>query len=149
MKTDDTIKVLNELIETSNDGKNGFMQAAEKIDDPKLKQMFQTRAQACENAARELRQSVVSLGGKPDQHGHAAGAMRRGWVSVRASLGDARKAVLEEVERGEDAAKTAYRKALQAELPADVRLTVERQYEGVLRNHDAVKALRDSDRAAA
>ena len=39
-------------------------------------------------------------------------------------------------------------KALQKALPADVRQVVERQYQGVLRNHDQVKMLRDQFRAA-
>lgn len=41
----------------------------------------------------------------------------------------------------------SYRKALEKDLPAEVRLVVERQYQGVLRNHDQVKALRDAARA--
>jgi hypothetical protein len=33
-------------------------------------------------------------------------------------------------------------------LPADVRTVVERQYQGVLQNHDQVKSLRDQYRSA-
>jgi uncharacterized protein (TIGR02284 family) len=53
------------------------------------------------------------------------------------------KAILEEVERGEDYAKTQYRKALDEALPANVKAVVERQYRGVISNHDKVRALRD------
>ena len=38
--------------------------------------------------------------------------------------------------------------ALQAALPFDVRALVERQRQGAQRNHDEVRALRDSFRAA-
>jgi uncharacterized protein (TIGR02284 family) len=52
------------------------------------------------------------------------------------------------VERGEDVAKAKYRKALEnAELPEDVRAIVQRQYDGVLRNHDQIRDLRDRFRA--
>jgi uncharacterized protein (TIGR02284 family) len=37
----------------------------------------------------------------------------------------------------------AYRKALKQSLPADVQGVVQRQMEGVQRNHDLIKTLRD------
>jgi uncharacterized protein (TIGR02284 family) len=53
-------------------------------------------------------------------------------------------AILEEVERGEDVAKASYRDALDnAELSPEARAVVQKQYEGVLRNHDQMRALRD------
>ena len=75
------------------------------------------------------------------------GAMHRGWVSIKSKLTTYDdKAVLEEAERGEDNAKARYMKALQKNLPADVRMVVERQMQGVQRNHDQVKMLRDQFR---
>ena len=69
-------------------------------------------------------------------------------VSVKAALSsNDDKAVLEECERGEDAAVARYRKALQSPLPAHVRSIVERQAQGAQRNHDEVRALRDRARA--
>jgi uncharacterized protein (TIGR02284 family) len=55
--------------------------------------------------------------------------------------------MLEECERGEDAAVARYRKALKQNLPADVRAVIERQAEGAQRNHDEIKRLRDAARA--
>jgi len=52
--------------------------------------------------------------------------------------------VLNECERGEDVAKQVYGDALKKDLPMDVRSMVERQYQGVLENHDRVKAMRNS-----
>jgi uncharacterized protein (TIGR02284 family) len=57
-------------------------------------------------------------------------------------------AVLEECERSEDAAKSAYEAALKKDLPADIRTVVDRQYLGVKENHDHVRDLRNSIRAA-
>ena len=71
--------------------------------------------------------------------------MPDGEVSVKAALSSRDdKAVLEECERGEDAAVARYRKALNAALPADVRALLERQAQGAKCNHDEVRALRDS-----
>ena len=57
-------------------------------------------------------------------------------------------AVLEECERGEVAAKNAYEAALKKDLPPDIRTVIERQYQGVKENHDRVRDLRNSTRAA-
>ena len=59
------------------------------------------------------------------------------------------RAILEECERGEDYAKAQYKKALEQELPPEVRTLVQRQYQGVVANHDKVRALRDSYSAKA
>lgn len=51
--------------------------------------------------------------------------------------------MLNECERGEDAAVARYREALQQNLPHDIHAMVQRQFEGAQRNHDMIKALRD------
>jgi uncharacterized protein (TIGR02284 family) len=61
--------------------------------------------------------------------------------------GKSDEAILNECERGEDVALKSYRKALEKDLPVDVRSVVERQLQGVQRNHDQVKVLRDAERA--
>jgi uncharacterized protein (TIGR02284 family) len=145
--TDDTIDILNNLIETSKDGEYGFRSSAENIESNEIKQLFIERAEECRQAAADLQAMVVQLGGTPDEGGSASGAMHRGWVSVKGTLtGHSDKAVLEETERGEDTALASYRKALSADLPLEVRSLVERQMQGVQRNHDQVRALRDRAR---
>ena len=72
------------------------------------------------------------------------GALHRTWTNVVASLaGMDEHAVLEECERGEDAAMRAYGAALQKDLPAEVGAIVRRQYAGVKENRDRIRALRD------
>ncbi len=56
-------------------------------------------------------------------------------------------AILEECERAEDVAKARYRKALEETLPEDIRVVVQRQYDGVMRNHDQIRDLRNRYRA--
>jgi uncharacterized protein (TIGR02284 family) len=148
MKNDAVVAILNELIETSKDGEKGFRKASEDTKQGDLRSMFTQGAQRCAEGARELQGLVRQLGGDPDKSGSVAGAMHRGWISVKEALTTRDdKAIVEEVERGEDYAKAAYKKALDADLPADVRAVVERQYQGVLANHDKVKALREKYRA--
>ncbi|WP_457424471.1 PA2169 family four-helix-bundle protein [Roseateles sp. P5_E7] len=149
MSNDDIIDTLNDLIETSKDGEYGFRTSAEYLKDPTLKQSFTSRAEECRQAASELQQLVVSLGGDAEDGGTAAGALHRGWVAVKGTLaGYTDKAILEETERGEDSALKSYREALDEALPPDVRVAVERQYEGVKRNHLQIRTLRDAAREA-
>ena len=149
MSNDDIIDTLNDLIETSKDGEYGFQTSAEYLRDPALKQSFLTRAAECRQAATELQQLVKRFGGDAEDSGTAAGALHRGWVAVKGTLaGYTDKAILEETERGEDSALASYRKALEEDLPADVRLVIERQYEGVKRNHLQVRTARDAARAS-
>lgn len=147
---DDVIDELNELIETSKDGEQGFLKAAKDTKDAQLAAIFTEGARRCTEGARELQNLVRQLGGDPETRGSAAAAMHRGWIDVKEAV-SARddKAILEEVERGEDYAKKQYRDALEEDLPPDVKSVVERQYQGVIANHDKVRALRDRYRAAA
>lgn len=150
MNPDDTIDVLNDLIETCKDGEYGFRASAENIRDPQVKQQLLTRADECLSGARELQLLVAECGGKAQDSGSVAGAMHRGWVSVKGTLsGYSDAQILEETERGEDIAMQRYTKALKCDLPINARTVVERQFEGVKRNHMLVRELRDRARAAA
>ena len=147
--TGDVIDALQDLTECAKDGEYGFRACAEQADRQDLKATFLQRADDCRSAAQELNDQIRSLGGKAEDHGSVAGALHRGWVAVKATLTTYDdKAVLEEAERGEDNAKARYAKALKQPLPASIKLVVERQMQGLQRNHDQIKMLRDQFRAA-
>lgn len=144
----DVVDTLDDLAECCKDGEYGFRACAEQAERQDLKSLFMQRADGCRDAAQELYTQIRALGGKPDEGGSAAGALHRGWVSVKAALSTYDdKAVLEECERGEDNALARYRKAMKQTLPANIRQIVERQMQGVQRNHDQIKSLRDSAKA--
>jgi uncharacterized protein (TIGR02284 family) len=145
MENSRVVEVLNDLIETCKDGQYGFATCAERVKSASIKQVFTQRAQDCATAAVELQGLVQQYGGKAEQGGSAAGAVHRGWVKVvDAVTGSDDKAILDECERGEDAALARYRAALKEDgLPAAVQAVISRQQQGAQRNHDQVKALRD------
>ncbi|WP_313076404.1 PA2169 family four-helix-bundle protein [Melaminivora sp.] len=145
----DVVDVLNDLLECSRDGEYGFRTSAEHADSAELKRILERHAQECASAAAELEHEIRNHGGEPASGGSVTGAMHRGWVSVKSALSvNDDQAVLNECERGEDAALARYRKALKANLPPSARALVERQAQGVQRNHDEIKALRDRYNAA-
>lgn len=145
---DDVIDVLQNLAECSLDGEYGFRSCAEHAKREDLKSMFLQRADDCRRAAQELNEQIRACGGKVEESGSAMGAMHRGWVAMKSAMTTYDdKAILEEAERGEDNAKARYMKALRSPLPPHVKLVVERQMQGLQRNHDQVKMLRDQFRA--
>ena len=148
MDNDDVIDTLNKLIDTCKDGEYGFRTSAEHVRSEHLRSVFLERAESCRQGATELQQAVVRCGGKPDEHSSASGTLHRGWLSLKGVLTDDRdQAALNECERGEDAALARYREALKHDLPSDIAEIVQRQYEGVKRNHDQIRSLRDAHRA--
>ena len=148
MERDDTVDTLNDLIETSKDGEFGFRTAAECVRSDETKQLFMRRADECRRASEELAALVVEYGGIAEVSGSAGGAMHRGWITLKSKLASyPDKVILEETEKGEDTAMAHYRRALEKSLPDAVRAVIERQYEGVKRNHQQVRTLRDQARA--
>ena len=144
---------LNDLLENCRDGEYGFRACAEEVQSVPAKQLFDRRAAGCRAAGcraaeAELLPLIAAYGGKPAEGGTTGGALHRGWVHVKGSLGaDSELTILESCERGEDTAIARYRKALKRALPSDVREVVERQAAGAQRNHDEVRDLRNAARA--
>jgi len=141
---DQIISTLNDLIETCKDGEEGFRTCAENVQDGELKGMLMERSQRCGESVKELQSEVRRLGGDPDTHGSVSGALHRGWLNVKSAItGNDEASVLAECERGEDVAIQRYQDVLREELPSDVRSLIERQYQGVMANHELVRGLRD------
>lgn len=143
--SDKVVSVLNDLLEVSKDGEEGFERAAAEVEDSSVKSVLEECAAHCRSGVQELKSEVRRRGGDPDKGGTIVGAMHRGWVNVKAAVtGHDTKAVLNECERGEDYAKSRYAEALdEDDLPSEVRSLIENQYQGVIANHDRIKALRD------
>lgn len=142
---DEVISTLNGLIETCKDGQEGFKQAAEGVENSQLKSLFYEFGQQRGQFVGELQGLVRELGGDPENSGSFTGAIHRGWMNIKSVVtGKDEGAILNECERGEDSAKSAYKDALEQNLPANVVKTVQNQYSAVRAAHDQVKAMRDA-----
>ena len=145
----DVVSVLNHLIETCKDGQEGFKACADDVKNPELKALFLKHSQECGVAAGELQAEVTQLGGSPEDSTSFSADLHRRWVDLKSLItGKSEETVLNEAERGEDEAKKAYTDALQEPLPAHIYALIERQFHGVQRNHDQIKALRNIARAS-
>lgn len=147
MEDRNTVRVLNDLIETAREGEHGFTTCAEGAGDPALKAHFEECAVRCRKAIFDLTQEVVRRGGSPETTSFAAGAAHQAWVNVKVAIASRNDlAVLGECERGEDAALRSYAQALDEDLAADLRLMIRSQYMGMKHNHDRIHALRNERR---
>lgn len=144
--TNDFRSWLNDLIETCKDGENGFREAAEGVRNQGVRALCNEYARQRAQFASELQNLVIRLGGAPTTSGSAGAALHRGWMNLKSALtGKDDHAILEEAERGEDAAVKNYQKVLAEDLPSDIRSVVEEQYRQVLQAHNRVRAFRDGD----
>ncbi len=147
---DDTISVLEKLIETCRDGQNGYRDAAEHIKNPDIRNWFNQQSLERGQFAGDLEAQAQQLGKHdPDREGSLSGAIHRKWFELKEKVSHSDESVLAEVERGEDNAKHNYEDALKKDLPADIRLIVERQAQSVFIAHDRAKLLRDQFKSAA
>lgn len=140
--------ILEELVETLEDGREGFRKAAEKLDEDGYPDLARRMTQYSDQRARlsaELREIALTEGVEIEDEGTVAAAVHRGWMSIAdAVTGDDPHAVLAVAESGEDHAVSEFEKALQNdELPADWRPVIAAHAEAVKSAHDEVRALRD------
>jgi uncharacterized protein (TIGR02284 family) len=143
LSQEETIDVLNGLLEFCYDGKEGFLTAASNAERSDVILAFQARAQRFDEAAAELYTAIRHLGGHPVEHGHAEARLHRGWIHLRAltaKKGD--DAVIAEVERGENEARRRYRHAAGLALRPDLHDLVVDQLQAVEENLARVRMLR-------
>ncbi|HVJ04525.1 MAG TPA: PA2169 family four-helix-bundle protein [Candidatus Saccharimonadales bacterium] len=145
-----TIDVLETLIETCRDGQAGYRDAAEHTQNAELKEFFSRQSLERAKFSGELESVVQRLGEPdPDRGPSISNKLHRAWFDLKQKLGGGDVSILESVEAGEDNAKKHYQDALNATLPGDVKSTVERQAQSVLATHDRVRSLRDQYKKAA
>ena len=147
---DNVISTLNGLIETCRDGQNGFQTAAEGVAKSELKTLFHGYSQQRAQFVGELQTEVRRLGGDPENMGSVAATLHRGWINIKSTVtGKDDSAIIAECERGEDSAVSAYRDALDEDLPANIRTIVDRQYADIKQAHDRIRALERASGAGA
>ena len=144
MQNDHAVHLLNGLIETTLDSVNGYREAAEHIENPELRSMFEQRAGRRAQLSSELQGEVRTFGGEPKTDQSALGALHNKFVELKTGLtGDKDKAVVDEVERGEDAMKAKFEEAVEDDdLPSSARSLIERALGMIQADHDDISTLK-------
>lgn len=146
MSAENTISILNSLIKTTLDSMKGFKDAAEDAENTQFSTLFADFARERSEVATALQAEVRRLGGNPEDDSSFLAAAHRSFMDLKqAFTGKDDKAIVQEVERGEDYIKGKYEAALRdADLDANARTVVEQAYQSVKAGHDRASALKHS-----
>ena len=138
------IKTLNSLIETTLDSADGYAEAAKDAKSEQLISLFRARSGERRTAASALQQCVRSLGGEPEDDGTVLASAHRMFVNLRTSLTSAdNKAVVDEVERGEDHIKAKFEDAVKdKELSPATLSVITDVYTSVRHGHDQMRDIK-------
>lgn len=144
MTNDHDIKTLNSLIETTLDSADGYAEAAKEANSEPLVSLFRSRSGERRTAASTLQKCVRTLGGEPEDDGTVLASAHRMFVNLRTSLTSAdNKAVVEEVERGEDHIKAKFEDAMKDEDVSPSTMTVIADvYTSVRNGHDQMRDIK-------
>ncbi len=138
-------RALNSLINTLLDSQKGFADIGEHLKDETLKRYFLAESLKRASFRGDL-EEILHQNGVHDikESGTTAGTLHRVWGDLKARLGGGDHTLLETAEQGEDEAKTAYKDALDQDLPLPVRQLLAEQQAHVLTAHDYVRSHRDA-----
>ena len=144
MASQDQITTLNELIETTLDSVNGYEDSAKNIENERLRETFRQRADERQKVVEDLRSEVRRLGGDPEDGGSFLGKAHQRFEDLKSAItGQDEKAIINEVERGEDYLKEKWQAALQSgTLKGESHDVVERCYQSIKSGHDQISNLK-------
>jgi len=143
-ETSHDIRTLNGLIATVIDSVDGYSESAKDVDSPRFSEIFLARANERRDVSERLRAEVTRLGGNPEDDGTILAAGHRAFVNLKSTVATRDdKAVVAEVERGEDHLKAKFEDALK-DLSAATRETIQSVWSSVKEGHDEMSQLKHS-----
>ena len=147
----DQIATLNTLIATTIDSVTGYENSAKDIENHRFAEIFRQRANERQKVVEDLRAQVRRLGGEPEDSGSFMGKTHQRFEDLKAAItGRDEKAIINEVERGEDYLKSKFEAALNdGHLGGETRAAVERCYQSVREGHDQMSHLKHGMEASA
>ena len=140
------ITVLNTLLSTVHDSVNGYRESSRDVDSQQVQQLFQQGVQERTQVAQMLRDAVVRMGGEPTDSASTLGAAHQAFMKLREMVTNREdKAIIEEVERGEDYIKEKFETAIgNTDLSPQTLDVVQQAYMTVKQGHDRVRDLKQS-----
>lgn len=144
--TNHDISTLNSLIATTIDSADGYTEAAKDSDNSRFTTLFTSRAAERRNVATRLQQEVTRLGGNPEDDGTILAGAHRVFLNLKSAVtGQDDKAIINEVEAGEDHIKAKFEDALRdSNLSPATRDVIESAYGSVKEGHDEMRDIKHS-----
>jgi uncharacterized protein (TIGR02284 family) len=142
------ITVLNNLIATTIDSAEGYVEAAKRIDNAYISGSFMRWSADRQHVADTLKTQVSALGGDPEIQGSLVGSAHRLFANLHEMLSSGDDAIIDEIVCSENRVKHKYEEALKdPTLSAPTRGIIERSYVSVLAGHEQACALKRPGRA--
>lgn len=139
-KQEKTAHTLNDLIAIARDGKSFYEEAAQKVDDVELKNLFTRIAGIKGHLVSELGAVVQAAGGTPEDSGTMVGAMQKMYGNVRATLGDKQYGYVAQLEESEDRLIKAFNEVVQDSHTTEAaRAVVTKLLPEVRASHDVMR----------
>ncbi|MDQ3617829.1 MAG: PA2169 family four-helix-bundle protein [Pseudomonadota bacterium] len=134
------IETMNELIAVTRDSAEFYTEAATKVDNSGLKNLFTGMAHSKNGLVGAMSRDVRSEGAEPAKEGTFRGSMRKLYGDVRAKFGDQDYAYVSELEAGEDRLLHALKDVLDDDaVSAPVREAVTSYLPTVKQHHDEMR----------
>ena len=119
---------LNDILEKTYDAEKGYKDAADRVDNPRLKSWFTEKAQERYDFGHQLKAEIQSYGETPDKGGSVTGTLHRTWLNIKSVFGDTEERVIEEAIRGEKSSIEEYDEVLtETTLPDSTRTLLRNQ----------------------
>ncbi|GAA4004864.1 PA2169 family four-helix-bundle protein [Sphingomonas humi] len=138
------VGTLETLTTTLIDSINGYRDAAQNAEGTRFQELFRRNADERSRIVEELRAEISRLGGNAPDDGSFLGATHQRFLDLKAAVtGRDDKAIINEVERGEDYLKEKFEAALNAtDVAPETRSIIERAYQSVRQGHDQISSLK-------
>ncbi|WP_380216213.1 ferritin-like domain-containing protein [Jejudonia soesokkakensis] len=132
---------INELLTKNYDAEAGYKKAAEIVENPQLKQFFETQAQHRYDFGHELKTEIRNMGETPEKGTSFKGDAHRTWMDIKSTFtSNDEEAILNEVTRGEKAAVEEYKEVMNdTTLPPTTKSILSKQVSNIENTLNNVK----------
>lgn len=143
--SENIVDTLQELTEFVNDRIEGYERAVKESKNPEFQSYYRKLASQSTDFSNELNTFIRSYGGEMERDTTLKGKFYRQWMDVKAAFTNRdEEAVLGNNIYGEEWAIKAYKDALDnGNLPPEIRMVVERQYQTSLETYNQLKQMKE------
>lgn len=144
--TSHDISTLNSLIATTLDSADGYAEASKDTKNAHFVTLFTDLASERRHLVSRLQLEVTTLGGEPEDDGTILAGAHRMFLNLKSVVTDHDdKAIINEVEAGEDHIKGKFEDAMaDSKLSPTVQSLVASAYDTVKAGHDQIRDIKHS-----
>lgn len=135
MNREKIISGLNDLLAKNYDAERGYNNAAQKSDNPVLKSFYRSKASNRYSYGHQIKDILTYMDADIDKGTSFTGDLHNAWINFRNIFSiNTEEAILDEVERGEEASLHEYDEFLKnRDLPERVRQVITYQRNNIAR----------------